>query len=106
MQKDTFVLWAKYNKAVNDKMNEIIITLTEEEWDKTLGGYFKSVRGICSHIYICDFNWLKLFSRLRDFTVLQETFFTGRRYSTSEILFADIKDYLAERPLLDEKIIA
>jgi len=105
MQRDTFILWAKYNKTVNEKMNETIIKLKPEEWNKNLGGYFKSVRGICSHIYICDFNWLKLFSRLRDFTVLKETFFTGKRYSTSDILFEDIKDYLAERPLLDEKII-
>ena len=105
MQKDTFVLLAKYNKTVNEKMNEVIKTLSPEEWDKPLGGYFKSVRGLCSHIYVCDFNWLKLFSKLRDFKILNERFFTTQRYSTSEILFEDMKEYLDKRPVLDDIII-
>jgi len=103
MQRDTFVLWAKYNKTVNKKMNEIIKDLAPEEWDKHLGGYFESVRGLCSHIYICDFNWLKLFSRLRHFKILKERFFSTR-YTTSDLLFEDMKDYLDKRPVLDEII--
>jgi len=105
MQKDTFTLWANYNKTVNQKMNEVIKTLTQEEWDKALGGYFKSVRGLCSHLYICDFNWLKFFLKLREIKVLQESFFTGKRYSTSELLFEDKDEYLKMRTILDEKII-
>jgi len=104
MQKDTFVLWAKYNKTVNEKMNEVIRTLSPEEWDKPMGGYFKSVRGLCSHIYICDFNWLKLFSRLRDFITLNESFLSSKRYSTSETIFEDMNEYLDKRPVLDELI--
>jgi len=106
MQKDTFILWANYNQVVNRKMNEIINNLSASEWDKTLGGYFKSIRGLCSHIYICDFNWLKFFSRLRNFKVLDDTFFTGKRYTNSEILFGEKSEYLAKRPELDEKMIA
>jgi len=106
MQKDIFVLFAKYNKVVNQKMNEAIKTLSKEEWDKNLGGFFKSVRGLCSHLYICDFNWLKRYSRLREFNVFKEAFFAREPYSFKEILFADMDEYLTNRPLLDEKIIA
>jgi uncharacterized damage-inducible protein DinB len=106
MQKDIFVLFAKYNKTVNEKMNEIIKTLSKEEWDKNLGGFFNSVRGLCSHLYICDFNWLKRYSRLRDFDISKEAFFSREPYSFKEILFADSGEYLTSRPVLDEKIIA
>jgi uncharacterized damage-inducible protein DinB len=106
MQKDIFVLFAKYNKIVNQKMNEVIKTLSKEEWEKSLGGYFNSVRGLCSHLYICDFNWLKRYSRLRDFDVFKEDFFARELYSFKEILFANMDEYLTSRPILDEKIIA
>ena len=106
MQKDIFVLWAKYNKAANEKMDALIKTLSPDEWDKNLGGYFKSVRGLCSHLYICDFNWLKRYSLLRDFAVLKEGFFSRDPYPFTDILFKDMNEYLAKRPELDSKISA
>ena len=106
MHKDIFVLFAKYNKAVNQKMNEVIKTLSKEEWNKNLGGFFNSVRGLCSHLYICDFNWLKRYSRLRDFNIFKEVFFAREPYSFKETLFADLDEYITGRPILDEKIIA
>ena len=107
MQKDTFDLWARYNKAVNEKMNSVIKTLSGEEWNKNLGGYFKSVRGLCSHLYVCDFNWLKRFSLLRDFAVFRDPIFNRDPYSFfSDPLFGDMGEYLAGRPVLDEKIIS
>ena len=106
MQKDTLILWANYNKAVNKKMDDIIKTLSPEQWDKNLGGFFKSVRGLCSHLYICDFNWLKRFSKLKSFAVFSETFFSREPYAFSEILFENMGEYLEKRPVLDEKIMA
>jgi uncharacterized damage-inducible protein DinB len=106
MTKDTFVLLAKFNKTANAKMDGIIKTLSPEEWDRPLGGYFKSVRGLCSHLYICDFNWLKRFPKIRDFAVLKEPLFDREPYSYAEVLFADKGDYFAPRASLDEKIIA
>ena len=105
MQKDIFILWARYNQAANKKMDTVIKTLNQEEWDKNLGGYFKSVRGLCSHLYICDFNWLKRFSTLRNFDVFKETLFNRDPYPFSEQLFQDMTEYLGKRPILDEKIL-
>jgi uncharacterized damage-inducible protein DinB len=106
MQKETFVLWAKYNKIVNEKMDAIIKTLSSAEWNKDIGGYFTSVRGLCSHIYICDFNWQMRFSKLRDFAIFKDALFAREPYFFSEVLFEDSAEYLAKRPVLDEKIIA
>ncbi|AEF82431.1 DinB family protein [Leadbettera azotonutricia] len=106
MQKDTFTLLAKYNKAANKAMDNIIKTLNADEWGKNLGGYFESVRGLCSHLYICDFNWLKRFSKLRSFSALGAPIFSRDPYSFKETLFEDINEYLAKRPELDEKIVA
>ena len=106
MQKDTILLFSKYNKAVNEKADAIIKTLSPEEWDKNLGGFYKSVRGMCSHLYICDFNWLKRFSGLRDFPVFKDAFFSRDPYPFTETLFQDMGEYLAKRPVLDDKMLA
>jgi uncharacterized damage-inducible protein DinB len=105
MQKDTFTLLAKYNKAANEAMDGIIKILKADEWEKPLGGYFESVRSLCSHLYICDFNWLKRFSKLRNFTTLETPFFNRDPYSFSEVLFKDLNEYPAKRSDLDERII-
>ena len=105
MQKETISLFVQYNKSVNWKMNEIILTLDPEEWDKPLGGFFKSVRGLCSHIYIGDYNWLKRFKNLRSFKTMDDPFFNNN-YSFRETIFENINDYIAKRPDLDNRIIA
>ena len=106
MQKDSVVLLAKYNKTANEKMNAVIKTLSAEEWEKPLGGYFKSVRGSCSHLYVCDFNYLKRFLKLRDFALSKDSFFNRDPYQNTEILFPDMGEYLAKRPELDAKLTA
>jgi uncharacterized damage-inducible protein DinB len=105
MRKDIITLFTQYNKSVNEKMNVIIHTLNPEEWEKSLGGFFPSVRSLCSHLYICDFNWLKRFKNLRPFTTLNEPFFAPE-YSFRETLFQDKNEYLSKRPDLDNRMLA
>jgi len=106
MQKDALVLLAKYNKAANEKMDTVIKTLSSQEWEKELGGFFKTIRATCSHIYVCDFNYLKRFSKLRDFAVLKDPFFDREPFSFTEILFADKGEYLEKRPDLNARLLA
>jgi uncharacterized damage-inducible protein DinB len=103
--KEAIILFAKYNQSVNEAMNSIIKTLGPEEWEKNLGGFFPSVRSQCSHLYICDFNWLRRFKNLRPFTALNDPFF-DQAYSFKETLFADMNEYLAKRPDLDRRMLA
>ena len=104
MSENRFKILANYNKITNELMNKIIKEMSEEEWNKTFNGYFKSVHELCSHIYICDFNWLKRFKLLRYFTILNKNIFEIN-YSFSEIIFNDISEYILMRKELDEIII-
>jgi uncharacterized damage-inducible protein DinB len=99
-------LLAKFNQGANREMDAIIKTLTEDQWNKNFGGFFSSVHSLCSHIYVCDFNWLLRYKALREFKTLGGGFFAKGPYSFDKTIFADIAEYLAMRPVLDEKIIA
>ncbi|MDR3201517.1 MAG: DinB family protein [Spirochaetales bacterium] len=105
MNKDVINLLAKYNQAANEKMDALIKTLTPEEWDKNLGGFFKSIRELCSHLYVCDYILLKRYFKLRDFKLAKDSFFT-QEYTFKDVLFPAKDEYLAKRPELDKKIIA
>jgi len=105
MQKEVISLFVHYNKSVNGAMNGIIKTLSPEEWNKPLGGFFPSVRSLCSHIYICDFNWLKRFKNARSFASLKDSFF-DKNYSFKETIFEDMEEYLAKRPDMDSRMLA
>ncbi len=105
MQKETIRFLVNYNKSVNRMMNEIIKTLDQSEWEKSLGGFFPSVRSLCSHLYIGDFNWLKRFRALRTFTTLSDPFF-DKELSFNETIFPDKNEYLEKRPELDDRFIA
>jgi uncharacterized damage-inducible protein DinB len=98
-------LLASYNKEANRKMDAVIKTLSEAEWDKAFPGYFKSVHELCSHIYICDYAWLVRYKGLRDFNSLRSEFF-NKKYGFDETIFSGRDEYLAMRPELDDKIIA
>ena len=104
MQKEVITIFVNYNKSVNEGMNGIIKTLTPSEWDKPLGGYFSSIRSLCSHLYICDFNWLKRFKAIRSFAILDNPFF-DQNFSFKDTIFPDMEDYLAKRPDLDSRLI-
>lgn len=102
---NNITLFVRYNQASNEKMNGIIKTLNAEDWDKNLGGHFKSVRELCSHLYIADFNWLKRFSKLRKFETFGDPLFNRELFSFSEILFGDMNEYLTKRTALDKIMI-
>ena len=104
MFKHHFEVLAKYNKITNDLMNNLIKGISEEEWNKAFNGFFKSIHELCSHIYICDFNWLKRFKLLRNFNNLNIKIFETN-YSFSEIIFENIDEYILMREELDKIII-
>jgi uncharacterized damage-inducible protein DinB len=98
-------LLAAYNKEANRKMDAVIKTLSEAEWDQTFPGYFTSVHELCSHIYICDYVWLIRYKGLRDFNSLRSEFF-NKKYRFDETIFSSRDEYLKMRPELDDKIIS
>ena len=104
MDKTFFELMARYNKNANEKMNELIAALSEEEWNRQFPGYFRSIHELCSHIFGGDHRWLKRFKAAGDFKILDKKRFDVD-YDFNKLFFADINEYLTERAELDSIII-
>ncbi|MDR3166455.1 MAG: DinB family protein [Treponema sp.] len=105
MAKEIYTLLARYNQGANEKMNGYISSLTNDEWNHEFKGFFKSIRELCSHVYVGDYSWLKRFENLREFKTLKDPFFT-QKLSFQEVLFPTKEEYLAQRPELDKRIAA
>ncbi len=97
-------LLSEYNKKTNNQMNSLIIKLSDAQWNNEFGGYFKSIRSMCNHIYVCDFNWLKRFSHLREYRFIKNTEIEmGIVYGT--MVLNSITDYIEKRNKLDNNIV-
>lgn len=105
MTTDTLKLLARYNSHVNSEMNAIIAGLTPGEWEKDLGGYYKSIRLLCSHIYLGDLAWLKRFSKRKPFNSLNNPVIM-QKFDWDSALFNGIDEYRAMRTGLDSIITA
>ncbi len=101
MNTDIFTLLAKYNKEANVKMNEVINSLSEEEWNKEFPGYYKSVHELCSHLFLSDYRWLKRAKAVRTYKSLSDEYFS-KDYHPDEIAFSGIAEYIQKRQELDE----
>ena len=103
MDQKTLQLLANYNQHVNEEMFKSLSKLTFTQWKQELGGYYKSIEGLTSHIYLADFNWLKRFGLVRDFAYLEDPLFdqTIEWYSGAEI-FSSIAEYDQKRRHLDQ----
>ena len=104
MNKNDFELIVNYNKAVNEKMNNIIETLSEEEWNKVFSGYYSSIHKLCSHILLGDYLWLNRFKSMDCFKSLDDKYF-NKNYNFQDTLFESISEYLFKRTELDNIII-
>jgi len=104
MDKNIFVLLAKYNKKANEKMNEIIKTLSEEEWNKQFTGFFKSIHELCSHIYGGDRRWLARLNADGKFKSLSNEIIQAE-HDPKKLFFESINEYLTKRVELDNIII-
>jgi uncharacterized damage-inducible protein DinB len=100
MAENVFKLLVKYNRETNQDMNNIIRTLTDEEWNRQFSGYYKSVHELCSHIFIWDYIWLKRLKTAGNFSSLDDSYFK-REYDYRELLFETIDEYAAKRAELD-----
>ena len=103
MDKDTLRLFSSYNIETNKRMNAHISGLDSEAWERQFKACFSSIRSLCNHIYIADFNWLKRFSGLRQFDYIRQDLFR-KDILFSESAFGQIDDYLTKRAGLDKLI--
>jgi uncharacterized damage-inducible protein DinB len=104
VDKNIFEHLAKYNREVNQQMNKILKTLSEEEWDKQFSGYFKSIHELCSHIFIADYRMFKGFRAACTIRNIDDTYF-DKEYTYKDTLFNGINEYITNRTKFDNIII-
>jgi len=101
MTSDTVKLLARYNTHANIEMGRICAGLSDEEWNRALGGYYPSIRVLCSHVFQGDITWLKRFSMLRAFRYAENPILQ-RPMVWGELLFPTYTDYAGDRQVADD----
>ena len=104
MDLKTIKLLAQYNETTNKEMNKYIAPLKKTQWIADFDTHFPSIFKICNHLYIGDYNWLKRFSKLRDFNYIKDGFFSGEISFTMDA-FKEPLEYIAKREFLDKAIV-
>ena len=100
MTPDTIQLLARYNAHANTEMGRVLAQLGDEEWNRAMGGYYPSVRSLCSHVFISDFTWLRRFASVRPYAYSQHPIFQ-KNPSFGDLLFPTFRDWDADRKALD-----
>ena len=104
MDIKTCKLLAQYNQVANQKMNGNIRTLSSAQWDQAFTGYFKTIKQLCSHVYISDYTWMKRFGQFREFQFIKDPLF-DRTLTYGSHPFDDSAGYILKREELDKKMI-
>jgi uncharacterized damage-inducible protein DinB len=99
------MLLAKYNREANAKMNAVIGTLADGEWDRRFGGFYASIHELCSHVFNSDRVWLARVKAAGDFTALRDGLFS-EPVDMRKPPFDDVGEYVQKRADLDAKIVA
>ena len=105
MEKRHFELLAEYNKNANNSMNDIIKTLTEEQWRRQFSGFYKSIPDVCSHIAYWDFNGFNRCKYLRNFLSLEEKFSDYEIFEMYSLKIADNKKEYLNKNLVSSKYL-
>ena len=102
-----FNLLAQYNQLMNKRQYEAAGNLSETEFCKDKGAFFKSVLGTLNHIMVGDIIWLKRFtehpSSLEPLSYILDL---EKPKSLDSILFSDFGSLRKEREKIDGVIIS
>jgi uncharacterized damage-inducible protein DinB len=60
--KKHFMMFAAYNQWANGRVYDAAALLSEEEYRRDMGAFFKSMMGTLNHIVAGDRIWLKRFT--------------------------------------------
>lgn len=57
-----FTMLAAYNAWANARVYDAAVGLSEEEFGRDVGAFFKSMRGTLNHLLVADRVWMKRFT--------------------------------------------
>lgn len=102
MEKYSYELFARFNQGANKQMNELILNLSEDDWNRQFPDYtFKSINELCFHTYIWDDYWMfKRISAIKEFKTFN-SISRHTKYSLKDKCFDDKKEHLELRECFD-----
>jgi uncharacterized damage-inducible protein DinB len=103
MNTSTVRLFARYNEQTNALMNDILSTLSPDEWKLDRGGYLPSIASLCSHICSGDRLWLTRFRSVCQSSSILDPMF-DRPVSFDGPPYPDFSSYISCRITLDKTI--
>jgi uncharacterized damage-inducible protein DinB len=62
MMKRHFLMMARYNEWANGRLYEAAADLSDEEFRRDVGAFFRSMQGTLNHLLAADRIWMKRFS--------------------------------------------
>jgi uncharacterized damage-inducible protein DinB len=92
--KQHFMMFAAYNAWANRRVYEAAATLSEEEFVRDTGAFFKSMMGTLNHILVGDRVWMKRFTGDGDAPTTLDT-----------VLFAEFAKLRVAREAEDKRIL-
>lgn len=97
---------AQYNSWVNHHIYELAASLSQEERQRDLGTFFKSIHGTLNHLLLTDRVWLGRFATGTEYTfkTLQNAKLVFELQSLGQILYDDFIELHHERMETDQVI--
>lgn len=92
--KQHFKMMAAYNQWANQQVYEAAAQLSEEEFGRDVGAFFKSMRGTLNHLLVADRIWMKRFTGQGDAPSSLDT-----------VVHADLGKLKAARQAEDRRIV-
>ncbi|HEY9845385.1 MAG TPA: DinB family protein, partial [Candidatus Caenarcaniphilales bacterium] len=89
-----FELMARYNQWMNEKLYQVCADISDEERQKDLGAYFKSIHGTLNHLLYGDKAWMGRF--------IEEPF---QVKVAGQELYEDFEELHRERIVTDQQIL-
>lgn len=99
---DGILALARYNRWMNDKLYALVATLTDDERERDLGAFFRSIHGTLNHLLLADRVWLARFTG----AAVPDGFMAPGIRALDQELYADFEELRRERARTDDELSA
>lgn len=106
MHQQNCLLMAHYNQWMNEKLYQCASQLDEEDLNKDMGAFFKSVIGTLNHLLVADLIWLRRFAtHPANFTSLSPLAEFVETTQLDQTITTDLAELTTQRMRLDQIIL-
>lgn len=102
----TFLLWARYNQTMNNRLYKACVRLQPGQFTEERGAFFGSVCRTLNHILIADTYWLSRFADDKSVALLLDGLGKPVKITAADqIVYEDLAGLTAWRKRIDKQII-